>query len=183
MGGGGGVGGFKSIISHDDVIFGHVMLNSPYKIWPYAYGKSGVGKSTVVEEIKRVLTAKGEKCQIVCFIAGISWACAYHGMTTSVHSHAIYWITKRGNSNVFKGGMRPWPPYVGTSETDTLLKMGFQTCIFCSKVPSKCRKCSFRDPNFKIFPGVCPGPPRIVSSLWPPTPSLKPWLRHCAEKC
>ena len=33
---------------------------------------------------------------------------------------------------------------------DTLLKMGFQTYIFCSKVPSKCRKCRFRDPNFKM---------------------------------
>ena len=35
---------------------------------------------------------------------------------------------------------------------DTLLKVGFQTYIFCSKVPSKCMKCSFRDPNFKNFP-------------------------------
>ena len=43
----------------------------------------------------------------------------------------------------------PFP--LGTSETDTLLKMGFQTFIFCSKVPSKCRKCRFRDPNFKIW--------------------------------
>ena len=40
--------------------------------------------------------------------------------------------------------MWPWPP-LGTSETDTLFKMGFQTYIFCSKVPSKCRKCHFRD--------------------------------------
>ena len=39
---------------------------------------------------------------------------------------------------------------LGTSETDILLKMGFQTYIFCSKVPSKCRKCHFRDPNFKM---------------------------------
>ena len=33
--------------------------------------------------------------------------------------------------------------------TRTLLEMGFQTYIFCSKVPSKCRKCRFRDPNIK----------------------------------
>ena len=33
---------------------------------------------------------------------------------------------------------------------DALLKMGFQTYIFCSKVPSICRKCRFRDPNFKM---------------------------------
>ena len=36
---------------------------------------------------------------------------------------------------------------------DPHFKMGFQTYIFCSKVPSKCRKCHFRDPNFKTFPG------------------------------
>ena len=54
------------------------------KFGPDAYGKAGVGKLTVVEEIKRVLTAKGEKCQIVCLSAGISCACAYHGMRTSV---------------------------------------------------------------------------------------------------
>ena len=40
---------------------------------------------------------------------------------------------------------------LGTSETDILLKTGFQTYIFCSKVPSKCRKFHFRDPNFKKF--------------------------------
>ena len=48
--------------------------------------------------------------------------------------------------------------------------MGFQTYILlktCSKVPSKCRKCRFRDPNFKTFPGGhSPGAPRIVSSLF-----------------
>ena len=37
--------------------------------------------------------------------------------------------------------------------------MGFQTYIFCSKVPSKCRKCRFRNPNFKKFPrGIPPAP-------------------------
>ena len=63
---------------------------------------------------------------------------------------------------------RDLPP-LGTSETDTLLKMGFETYTFCSKVPSKCRKYRFRDPNFKRFPGGMPqDSPRIVSSLWPP---------------
>ena len=43
---------------------------------------------------------------------------------------------------------------------DPNFKMGFQTYIFCSKVPSKCRKCRFRDPNFKQFPGgECPRTP------------------------
>ena len=38
--------------------------------------------------------------------------------------------------------------------------MGFQTYIFCSKVPSKCRKCRFRDRNFKKCPGgACPRTP------------------------
>ena len=37
---------------------------------------------------------------------------------------------------------------------DTLLKMGFQTYIFCSKVPSKCRK--FQRPKFQnLFGGTC----------------------------
>ena len=43
---------------------------------------------------------------------------------------------------------------------DPNFKMGFQTNIFCAKVPSKCRKCRFRDPNFKkIFGGACPQTP------------------------
>ena len=66
---------------------------------------------------------------------------------------------------------------------DTLLEMGFQTYIFCSKVPSKCRKCRFRDPNFKKFPGGhAPGPPYncVVTMA---SPSLKSWLRHCFVQC
>ena len=54
--------------------------------------------------------------------------------------------------------------------------MGFQTYIFCSK----CRKCRFRDPNFKTFPGGhAPGPPYncVVTMV---SPSLKSWLRHWA---
>ena len=44
------------------------------------------------------------------------------------------------------------------------LKMRFQTYIFCSNVPSKCRKMPFqrvRDPKLKIFGGGehAPGPP------------------------
>ena len=43
--------------------------------------------------------------------------------------------------------------------------MGFQTFIFCSKVSSKCGKCCFRDPKFKIIPGgTSPRTPRNVSS-------------------
>ena len=30
--------------------------------------------------------------------------------------------------------------------------------IFCSKVPSKCRKCRFRDSKFKIIFGMHPDP-------------------------
>ena len=73
---------------------------------------------------------------------------------------------------------------------DTLLKMGFQTYIFCSKVPSKGRKCRFRDPNFKmgfqtyIFCSEVPSKcrkcrfrdPNFVTMA---SPSLKSWLRHC----
>ena len=88
---------------------------------------------------------------------------------------------------------------------DTLLKMGFQTYIFCSKVPSKCRKCRFRDPNFKMgfqtyifwseVPSKCrkcrfrdPNFKKFQGRLAPrlsyncvvtmASPSLKSWLRH-----
>ena len=47
--------------------------------------------------------------------------------------------------------------------------MGFETYIFSSKVLSKCRKCRFRDPNFKKF--------SVVTMA---SPSLKSWLRHCS---
>ena len=41
-------------------------------------------------------------------------------------------------------------------------KMSFSTLIFCFKVPSKCRKCRFRDPHFKNFPVEhAPGPPKM----------------------
>ena len=117
-------------------------------------------------------------------------------------------------SSVFRGGgggMRPWP-LLGKSENifwrDTLLKIRFQTYIFCSKVSSKCRKCRFRDPNFKMrfqtyillksalkmqeMPfqrpkfqtnfrgGDAPGPPyNCVVTMT--SPSLKSWLRHCLQ--
>ena len=77
-------------------------------------------------------------------------------------------------------------PPLGTSKTffdETLLKMGFQTYIFCSNVPSKCRKCHFRDPKFKQFPGEhATGPPYncVVTMA---SPSLKSWLRYCLFKC
>ena len=100
------------------------------------------------------------------------------------------------------GGMRPSPPppsespktffdekktYIFCSKCrkchfrDPNFKMGFQTYIFCSKVPSKCRKCRFRDPNFKKFQGGnAPGPPYncVVTMA---SPSLKSWLRHCLQ--
>ena len=63
------------------------------------------------------------------------------------------------SSSVFRGGGACDHVPLGTSETDTLLKMGFQTYIFCSKMPSKCRECRFRDPNFKNFRGNMPPDP------------------------
>ena len=42
----------------------------------------------------------------------------------------------------------------------------FKTVIFCSKVPSKCRKCHFRDPKFKNVPGgMPPDPPTNPSTF------------------
>ena len=52
---------------------------------------------------------------------------------------------------------------------DTLLnKLSFRTLIFCSKVPSKCRICRFRDPYFKHFTGglYTPGHPTNVTKMW-----------------
>ena len=68
------------------------------------------------------------------------------------------------NKTCQDGLLRPWPPPLGKSVNifwrDTLLKMGFQTYIFCSKVLSRCRKCHFRDPNFKKNSrGACPQTP------------------------
>ena len=65
------------------------------------------------------------------------------------------------------------PPPLGKSENifwqDTLLKMWFQTYIFCSKVPSKCRKFFSETQISKNFRGsMPPDPNKIVSSLWPP---------------
>ena len=38
-------------------------------------------------------------------------------------------------------------------------QMWFETFRFCSKVSSKCRKCYFREPNFKHFPRGMPMDP------------------------
>jgi ATP-dependent exoDNAse (exonuclease V) alpha subunit len=49
------------------------------------FGRAGVGKTTVVETIRKVLTSAGKRCQIVCS-SGI--ACdAYDGFASTVHSH------------------------------------------------------------------------------------------------
>ena len=49
------------------------------------FGRAGVGKTTVVETIRKVLTLVGKKCQIVCS-SGISCD-AYGGLASTVHSH------------------------------------------------------------------------------------------------
>ena len=49
------------------------------------FGRAGVGKTTVVERIRKILTSKGKKCQIVCS-SGISCD-AYDGLASTVHSH------------------------------------------------------------------------------------------------
>ena len=49
------------------------------------FGKGGVGKMTVVQEIRSHLEKKGKKCQIVCS-SGI--ACEEYGeLAKTVHSH------------------------------------------------------------------------------------------------
>ena len=74
----------------------------------------------------------------------------------------LYKLARKYSKNWNTWCMRPWPP-LGKSENifwrDTLLKMGLQTYIFCSKVSSKCKKCRFRDPNFKQIPGGMPRTP------------------------
>ena len=49
------------------------------------FGKGGVGKSTLVKEIRRQLTKNGMQCQIVC-ASGISCD-IYNGMAKTIHSH------------------------------------------------------------------------------------------------
>ena len=49
------------------------------------FGRAGVGKTTVVETIRKVLTIVGKKCQIVC-LSGISCD-AYGGFASTVHSY------------------------------------------------------------------------------------------------
>ena len=63
------------------------------------------------------------------------------------------------HSSVFRGGAVHSAVHSSVFWRDTLLKMGFQTYIFWSKVLSKCRKCGFRDPNFKKFSGGGGMPP------------------------
>ena len=89
--------------------------------------------------------------------------------TLSYKKNHAYWLVTQIVANL--GGacghaMKPTDTHpLGTSETDILLKMGFQTYIFCSK----CTKCNFRDTNFqKISGGMPPDPPRIVMSIWLP---------------
>ena len=75
-------------------------------------------------------------------------------------------------SSVFRGGHAAMPPPLPPRKvrkhflTRYTVKTGISNLYI---LPSKCRKCRFRDPNFKIFlGGHAPGPPTIVSSLWPP---------------
>jgi ATP-dependent DNA helicase PIF1 len=49
------------------------------------FGRAGVGKTTVVKEIRRVLNAQGKECQIVSS-SGISCN-PYNGVARTVHSH------------------------------------------------------------------------------------------------
>ena len=52
---------------------------------------------------------------------------------------------------------------------DANFKMGFQTYIFCSKVPSKCRKCRFKDPNFNCVVIMASPLTKILATPLPPT--------------
>ena len=58
-----------------------------------------------------------------------------------------------------------YAPPPRNAETDTLLKMEFQTYILL-----KMQEMPFQRPKFQKVSGGrhAPGPPRIVSSLWPP---------------
>ena len=97
-------------------------------------------------------------------IACLSILLLHHTCSLSTMQHWADSSTCRLHAVAYLGGaMRPWKSPLGKSKNifwrDTLLKMGFQTYIVCSKVPSKCKKCRFRDPNFKKFPrGHASGP-------------------------
>ena len=82
-------------------------------------------------------------------------------------SENIFW-----QDTLLKIGFQPiyFAQNAGNAVSETQnFKMGFETYIFSSKVLSKCRKCRFRDPNFKKF--------SVVTMA---SPSLKSWLRHCS---
>lgn len=49
------------------------------------FGRAGVGKTTVVQKIKKVLASKGVNCQIIC-PSGVSCD-AYEGVAATVHSY------------------------------------------------------------------------------------------------
>ena len=54
------------------------------------FGKAGVGKTTVVEEIRRKLAAKGMNVQVLSS-SGISCT-AYNGRAKTVHAHCISYL-------------------------------------------------------------------------------------------
>jgi ABC-type cobalamin/Fe3+-siderophores transport system ATPase subunit len=49
------------------------------------FGKGGVGKSTLVKEVRWQLTKNGMQCQIVC-VSGI-FCDIYNSMAKTIHSH------------------------------------------------------------------------------------------------
>lgn len=68
------------------------------------FGKAGVGKTTVVKEIVKSLTAKGWKCQIVCS-SGISCE-AYCGLAKTVHSQYGLQTAELPANNLFERVMK-----------------------------------------------------------------------------
>ena len=78
----------------------------------------------------------------------------------------LHWLTSSSESVAYLGGaMRPCPPPRKVRKhflTRYTVKNGISNLyiLLKLKVPSKCRKCRFRDPNFKkIFGGACPQTP------------------------
>ena len=74
------------------------------------------------------------------------------------------------------------PKYLFKMVWYTVKKMLVKTFIFCSKVPSECGRCLFRDPKFKTSPvGDAPGPPTNVFSLHRPWGSIGPFPPEMAR--
>ena len=81
-------------------------------------------------------TAKQANSYLICYL------CEIYKTTASMFSQTLLKYNAKWKSNFI------WTEIIVQNDEVRCKKMSFSTLIFCSKVPSKCRKCRF-----------APGPP------------------------